>query len=31
LFLVFPAIPMNNLVKFRHQEGHQFEYQNVSV
>jgi hypothetical protein len=31
LFLVFSDIPMKNLAKFRHKEGHQLEYQSVGV
>jgi hypothetical protein len=31
LVLVFPTTLMQNLVNFGHQEGHQFEYQNVGV
>jgi hypothetical protein len=29
LFLVFPTIPMQNLVNFGHREGHCFEFQNL--
>jgi hypothetical protein len=29
--LVFQSVDLQNLVKFWHQEGHQFEYQSVGV
>jgi hypothetical protein len=31
LLYVFQSVDLQNLIKFRHQEGHQFEYQSVDV